>query len=623
MKSIQVTSFNFRRNVYSIFIIAVFALLVTGFLRLQVANRSVYLQKSIDNSVRRIQKYPVRGLIYDNTGRIIVETRPSFSVAVIPKAVSNEALAEVERLLGLNHDDVKQKLKKFYGFRPIIISQDISYEHVIYLDENKLNLSGVYIVVGPKRYYPEKVFSPHIFGTLGEVSTAEQLLNPSFEPGDLIGKSGLEKKYDADIRGAKGVEFIRVDASGKELGIYDAHRNLESVHGSDLHMHMDYNLQYFADSLFQDKRGSLVAIDVRNGGILAMVSKPDYDPRTLSGSIDPVIWKALVEDPGHPLYSRAIQSCYPPGSTYKIITAIAALQEGIITPSWHASCPGYFRLGKRIIKCWNPKGHGTLDLYGAIKNSCNVYFAQLGLKVGLDKWEKYSRMFGFGKTCGIDLPNENAGLVPSPAYYDKHLGSNAWTNGVMANLAIGQGELLTTPLQIAQFAMILANKGVYYTPHIVDKIYDYTTRSAINFPVEANYVQGVSEEVYTIVREGMREVISGGTGRLGKVFGMDMAGKTGTAQNPHGDPHAWFFGFAPFEHPEVAVAVILENAGGGGANAAPLARQVLEMYFYGKLMSQFATVKKSGDIVTADSLLKKLNMKMIQPIQVITNKQGQ
>jgi penicillin-binding protein 2 len=621
MKPVQQTSLILRRNVYSLFIILIFSLLVVGFARLQVANRSMYLQKSIDNSIRRIQKYPVRGLIYDSNDKIIVETRPSYSVAVIPKVVSKDNLAQIEKMLGLTHEDVKRELNKFFGYRPILIASDISYENVIYLEEHKLDMPGVYIITGPKRHYPDKVFSPHIFGALGEITPGDQLANPAFEPGDIIGKSGLEKKYDADIRGAKGIEFLRVDASGKELGIYDIHSNLEPVHGSDLHLHMDYNLQYFADSLFLDKRGSLVAIDVRNGGILALVSKPDYDPRILSGSIDAQIWKQLVENPGHPLYSRAIQSCYPPGSTYKIITAIAALEEGIITPSWQASCPGYMRIGKRIIKCWNTKGHGTLDLYGAIKNSCNVYFAQLGLKVGLDKWEKYSRKFGFGQLTGIDLPNENAGLLPSPAYYEKYFGKNGWTNGTMANLSIGQGELLTTPLQMAQFAMILANKGVYYTPHLVDNIYDYSAHKPYNFPFDAKYITGVSESVYTIVREGMREVIAGGTGRLGKVFGMEMAGKTGTAQNPHGEPHAWFIGFAPFDHPEVAVAVVLENSGGGGANAAPIARQTLEMYFYGKLMSQFSAAAKSGSVVNSDSLLKKLNLKLIQPIQIGTTRQ--
>lgn len=617
MKALQQTDLALRRSIYSGLVLFMFLVLVYGFVRLQVTNRIIYQQKSFDNSVRRIQVYPVRGLIRDRSGQILVDSRPCFSVAVIPKAVSKENLNHLINFLSLNPAEVKQELNKFFGFKPIMIAHDISAEQVIYLEENRLNMPGVLITVEPKRHYPENVHSPHVFGAMGEVSSTEQVLHTSYEPGDLIGKSGLERTYDLDIRGLKGVEYRRVDATGRELGNYDINRNVVAIHGNDLYLHMEYRLQAFADSLFVDKRGALVAIDVRNGGILALVSKPDYDPRQLSGKIDPQIWKQLIENPGHPLYNRAVQSTYPPGSTYKIVTAVAALQEGIITPQWHASCPGYFKLGRRIIKCWNAKGHGTLDLEGAIKNSCNVYFAQLGLKIGLDNWAKYSKKFGFGAVSGIDLPNENSGLIPTPQYYDKVFGKNGWTNGNMANLAIGQGELLTTPLQMAKFAMILATKGVYRTPHLVDRIYNYFSHDFLGFPVETKYVTGVSDEVYTIVRDGMREVMTGGTGRLGKVTGIDMAGKTGTAQNPHGDPHAWFFGFAPFDYPEVAIAVIIENAGGGGANAAPIARQVLEMYFYGKQMKQMADAQETNKRMQNESQLPIININNIRPMQII------
>jgi penicillin-binding protein 2 len=457
--------------------------------------------------------------------------------------------------------------------------------------------------------------SPHIFGTIGEISKTEQGMSNDYDLGDIIGKNGLEKKYESDLRGIKGTSYLRVDAAGKELGQYDQDQDQLPVHGSDLYLFLDYRLQQFAESLFVDQRGSLVALDVRNGAVLALVSKPDYDPRLLAGKIDQDIWFQLMSDQSHPLYSRAIQNGYPPGSTYKIVAAMAALQEGIITPKWKAHCPGHFRIGRKTIHCWNTKGHGTVALMDAIKGSCNVYFYQLGLKIGLDIWSKYSKMLAFGSVTGIDLPNENAGLVPTTDYMNKIYGINGWTKGNLANLAIGQGELLVTPLQLAQFVMILANKGVYHAPHLVNYYFDYSTQSEVTFPTNTKYINGISDEVYGIVREGMRQVCDGGTGWLGKVPGMETAGKTGTAQNPHGDTHAWFMGFAPYEHPEIAISVVVENAGGGGAIAAPLARKFMEMHFFGRLIPR-PVIKQDTTAVPVDSMITPIIIEDINPIDI-------
>ncbi len=573
-----------RLLIYSIIIVLLFAFLIFGFFRLQIHKRDIYLQKSLDNSIRKTPVLPVRGMIKDRHGNILVDNRPAFAAALIPKVVSDSTLKRIVEILELNVDEIKEKIARDYGYRPIVIARDISHRQLIRLEENRIYLPGLVILKEPKRYYPDEVASPHIFGTIGEVTPREQILQPVYETGEMVGKTGLEKEYDLELRGSKGVYYERVDAAGRVLGMYDSTLNVPPVHGSDLHLYMDYQQQQFAESLFVDKRGALVAIDVRNGGILAMVSKPDFDPRLLTGKIDPEIWKALMENDAHPLYSRTIQSAYPPGSTYKIVAAIAALQEDIITKEWEAYCPGYYRIGRKTVHCWKPEGHGTVDLLGAIKGSCNVYFYQLGLKIGLDNWSRYSQMLGFGAFTGVDLPNENNGLVPTRDYFDRIYGKNGWTRGNLANLAIGQGELLVTPLQLAQFTMILANRGVYHTPHLVDYIYEYNTQSITRFPVETHYVQNISDEVYNIVREGMHRVVNGGTGWLGKVPGIDMAGKTGTAQNPHGDTHAWFMAFAPYKMPEIAVAVIVENAGSGGGVAAPLARKFLEKYFYDRLI---------------------------------------
>jgi len=442
----------------------------------------------------------------------------------------------------------------------------------------------------------------------------EQMVNPVYKAGDLVGKNGLEKKYDLLLRGTKGVRYLKVDANGRELGDYDPDRNIPPIHGNDLYLYMDYEIQRFADSLFEGKRGALVALDTRTGGVLAFVSKPDYEPGLLSGRINAQQWQKLVSDPYHPLFNRAIQSTYPPGSTYKLVAALAALQEGIITPEWTAFCPGYYKLGRKVIHCWNKAGHGNINLLQAIRGSCNVYFYQLGLKIGLPIWSEYSRKLGFGKPTGIDLPNEFSGLVPSVEYFNKIYGKNGWTRGHLANLAIGQGELLVTPVQMAVFTMIIANKGLYHPPHMVDKIYDYTTRKSVQFPIKTGYVDGISDDVYETIREGMRRVVNGGTGWRAKVRGIEMAGKTGTAQNPHGDDHAWFIGFAPYENPEVAVAAIVENGGSGGGVAAPLVRKFLEKYFYGKELPR-PVIKKDSTAVE-ESPLAPFRIDRLTPLQI-------
>ncbi|MCB0281969.1 MAG: penicillin-binding protein 2 [Calditrichaeota bacterium] len=605
-----------RRIIATVFILLFFVILAYGFARLQVIKKDFYTQKSLDNSVRRVTTLPVRGLIKDSKDRILVDNNASFTVAVIPKVVSDSVLIKVAKLLDTDLQKIRETIRKEYGFRPVKIAHDVPYETIIYLEENRLSYPGIITSLEPKRFYREGVYSPHIFGSLGEVTPEEQSKNPQYDQGDIVGKTALEKKYDSDLRGSKGAEYVRVDASGRELGYFNVDRNVEPVHGSDLHLYFDYGLQQFAESLMVDYQGSLVALDTRNGGVIALVSKPDYDPRLLTGKIDPDEWNQLLTDETHPLYSRSIQSVYPPGSTYKIVAAIAALEENIIDPSWSIYCPGYFQLGRRTIHCWNVKGHGKVDLNGAIRGSCNVYFYQLGLKIGLDVWSKYSKMLAFGETTGIDLPNESKGLVPTESFFNKRYGKNGWTKGNLANLAIGQGELLVTPLQLAQFAMILANKGVYYKPHLLNYLYNHTTESRTYYPTDTRYVTGISDANYDIVREAMRSVVEGGTGWAGKVPGIEMAGKTGTAQNPHGDSHAWFMAFAPFDLPEIAISVIVENGGGGSVVAAPIARKFMEKYFYNKLIPR--PVAKKTTPAHADSVAP-INLENIFPIDINRN----
>jgi penicillin-binding protein 2 len=345
---------------------------------------------------------------------------------------------------------------------------------------------------------------------------------------------------------------------------------------------MDIGLQACAESLMADKRGAVVALDVQTGGVLAIVSKPDYDISMFSGVTPSELWQALNTDEAAPMFNRATLSRYPPGSTFKMLVAIAALERQVVTPSWRITCGGSFRVGNKVFKDLHV--HGSVDMIQAIQKSCNVYFYQLMMKVGLDNWSHFGSEFGFGQLTGIDITEENPGLLPSTEYMDRHYGTGAWTRGYLPSFGIGQGEVGVTPLQIACYGMALANEGAYHQPHLVASIADKETRTidTLSFPTRTITLHPSTWEV---VREGMRRAVEepGGTGGLARVRGVVVAGKTGTAQNPHGSDHAWFVGFAPFDAPRIAIAVIVENAGFGGTAAAPIAGICIERYLYGRL----------------------------------------
>jgi len=328
-------------------------------------------------------------------------------------------------------------------------------------------------------------------------------------------------------------------------------------------------------------RRAVVVLDPRNGDVLAFISMPDYDPELFSMPLTPETWDGLLNHENKPLYNRACQSLYPPGSTYKLVLAAAGLETELIDLEETVVCKGFYRLGRRDFACWKEKGHGEVNLIKAIKHSCNVFFYKKGLDVGLENWAAFSRKFGFGSKTGIDLPNESPGLVPDKAYFDKRYGERGWTRGLILNLSVGQGDLLTTPLQMAYFAMAIGNEGKVFRPRLIRKIEDPVSRNVTTVPKRMVEIEGVSPETYAHIKQGMHQVVNeqGGTGRAAWLPGADVCGKTGTAQNPHGESHAWFIGFAPKDNPEIAFCVMVENGGGGGAVAAPIAGGILKTYF--------------------------------------------
>ena len=569
-----------KKNIFFLFCLLLVSILVIRFFSIQIVSGELYEKQSLENSIKIETKFPVRGNIYDRNGLLIADNRPAFSLYLVRARTKSKTIEFLNSVLGIDKSDIQKKLQQSGPFQPVKIARHVDQVILTNLQENILDLPGLEWKVEPKRHYVySKAFS-HILGTLGEIDENELERNTEYEPGDIVGKKGIEKRLDHDLRGKKGYEFIKVDALGRVVEKVDQKKSSLPYPGKDLYLTIDSRLQKYADSLFVGKRGALVAIDVRNGEILTMLSNPNYDLNIFTGPVDSKIWNDLISDSLHPLYDRATQSTYPPGSTYKLVAAIAALNEHIITPQWSVNCPGYFRIGRRVVHCWNADGHGTLDLTGAIKNSCNVYFYKLGLEIGLDVWTKYSRLFGFGSKTNVELSNEKEGLVPSKSYYEKAFGEQNITAGLLANLAIGQGELLVTPLQMAQFTMMLANEGTYYRPHLIHELKDKVNKTE-EFPkISEKEIDSVDPEVFKFIKKAMGLVVGEGTGARARIIGIKLAGKTGTAQNPHGDSHSWFICFAPYDNPEIAVAVIAENAGAGSAVAAPIAANYLRRYFY-------------------------------------------
>lgn len=577
-----------KQYLYSILVIFLFLILSVRFFYLQIYKQAQYFQVSEQNRIRETVIEPTRGLILDRNGEVLVDNHPSYSVYAIPFEVkkSDSILNLAGKILNMNPGEIQSTIRRERtgNFTPVKLKRQVNFETLSQIEEQRLDLPGIIYQVEPRRYYPSGIRAPHLFGYLGEITRQElnQADFKGFRLGDIIGKKGLEKFYEKELRGLRGYQYIEVDALGREIRKLKDKPEILSLPGKNLYLTLDAELQRLLEARMDSLRGGAVVVDCTNGDVLALVSKPDYDPEIFTKPISTETWNELVNNPDKPLYDRMVQSLYPPGSTYKMVLAAAALELEIIKPTWKAFCPGYTWYGRRKFDCWNLGGHGELDLLGAIEQSCNVYFYKLGLKVGLDNWSQFSRQLLFGKPTGIDLIDEKPGLVPDRAYLDNQFGNDRWSKGLLLNLAIGQGDLLVTPLQMVRLAMIIANEGRYYPLHLFnydeDPI-DGTKKWAV---VDSARVAGISRKTFMLLKEGMFRVCHGeqGTGRAAVYRGITVAGKSGTAQNPHGEAHAWFFGYAPTNNPKIAFCILVENGGSGGKVAAPIAREIIKKYFY-------------------------------------------
>lgn len=555
-------------------------MLVTRLFLMQIVQQQAYDEKSADNSIKAIEQVPLRGVFLDRNGEVLVGNTPAYTLRILPAEYDTSLNSILETVIDVEPGFISKVLRNnrmYSKYVPVRIKRGIDFKAVAWLEENSEHLPGVQYIVEMQRGYPANIMGSHVFGYTKEISP-EQLKREKdyYNPGDYVGHNGIEKTYERIVRGVKGYNYILVDSKRKEIGKYkDGLEDIPSIKGNDLVLSIDADVQRVAEQELKGKSGAVVAIEPKTGEVLALVSMPDYDLNQFSYVTTREFLQDLYNNPLRPAFNRATMSVKPPGSTFKVMAAIAALDLSVITPSTTIYCGGGFTFG-RFFKC-HGGAHGALNVIHAIEKSCNTFFYNLIYKIGLDRWAEYAQRMGFNSLTGIDIGEEVPGLIPNSKYYEKIYGAN-WPRSIMASLGIGQGEVSVTPLQLAKYVSLIANNGNSYVPHVVKGYIDVQTNKFV--PGEFKEIKtGINPKVFDIVKEGMFLVVNGaGTATRIRMKEITIAGKTGTAQNPHGKDHAFFIGFAPFENPQIALAVVVENAGFGATWAAPIAQKMFQAY---------------------------------------------
>ena len=558
----------------------VLGIMVMAFFRTQILGHGKYQLQSETNRLRPIPLPAPRGVIYDRNGRVMAENVPGYTVSLLPGPEANlrSTLARIASIANIDSVEIERVLQRARRapYQPALVLGDAPFSVVSALEERRVAIPGLLIQAEPKRFYPDTGVVAHLIGYVGEVTEIERQTHrfASVRLGGLVGKDGLEREYDDTLRGSEGVRFVEVSARGQMVRDAEAAANLAPVPGTDLHTTVDLDLQRFISQIFPaGQRGAVMALNPNTGEVLALFSAPGYDPNAFVGGISAPYWRSLNESPAHPLLNRAIQARYPPGSTWKLAVAAMGLKRGIVGPHSRMPipCRGGLQYGNRYFRCWEAHGHGDLTLTEAIAQSCDVYFYQLGIKLGVTSLIEDANEWGFRGRTGIDLPGEAASEFPTGAeYYDRLYGARRWTSAVALNLAIGQGENAQTLVQMVRFYQQLASDGTVRTPFVV--------RRAANSG-EANASLDLTGEQIGALRRAMIAVVERGTARAasGNASTLTIAGKTGTAQNPHGPAHGWFIGFAPADKPEIVVGAIVEFAR-EGPYVAPLVARTIAHY---------------------------------------------
>lgn len=589
----------------AVIVIFFFVVIVLRLWFLQIVNGPDYETRAYTNRVRKREIAAPRGHLLDRFGREIVTNRPSFNVSLIQEDSSNlgELLKRLSPILEVEVDGLWDKVREASGrprYMPIMLKEDIDWRTLAYLENHNHEFSGIRTEFQPVRVYHYNDLAANVIGYLGSISKKEleKADKDIYSGGDIIGKRGLERLREADLRGEKGLSYSEVDAKGFEQQLL---KEVEPLPGREIRLTLDVDLQQIAESYMAagDKAGAVVAMEVNTGRILAAVSAPTIHIEDFIGGISTKKWKMLLDNPQHPLLNKVVQATYPPGSTYKMITALAGLSKGVINEETVFYCPGRYRFGNRTYRCWKHSGHGPVNLVKAIAESCDVYFYQVGQRVGVDTLAEFAKKLGLGQKTGVEMEYEKSGLVPTKKWKLKNR-KNKWQEGETLSVAIGQGFNLTSPLQICVMTATLANGGKVYRPQLVEQVIDPEGIVVENFkPQVISQVTGMEKQL-SLIRRGMDEVVQGkrGTARRVAIDGLRIAGKTGTAQvvklaqyrglkddeipYKYRD-HAWFTCYAPAENPEIAVTVLVEHGLHGSSGAGPIARAILNQYFSGRL----------------------------------------
>lgn len=575
-------------------LVVILVILVAIFIwKMQILNYNRYWQKAENNRLREIKLTPQRGLIVDREGKILAKNRASFKLSYIRENVKDidQSLTRVAQLLSLDKEQLAARLEKYKSFpkfMPIVIKDDLSVEEVARIESHQIEFPELRLDMEPMRDYPHGAFASHVLGYLQEISL-EELRSPDFsgyDVGDMIGKTGVEFQYERELVGKKGLIIEVVDSLGRKR------RELVQrppAPGNKVFLTLDFDLQAKAEELLQGREGAIIVLDPRNGEVLALASYPRFDPNKFIHRFSPQEWISLIQDQSYPLENRAIRGLYAPGSIFKLVMALAGLDSAMITPRKTFICSGTTLIYGHPFSCWYEPGHDVVNLTRAIQHSCNIYFYNVGKLLGIQQIANYARRCGLGQLTGIDIPGEKAGLVPDPEW-KRRVRREPWYPGETISVAIGQGPLLVTPLQVAALTSMIARRGKKIIPHLLLQV--ERREGVVRYsPPEDLLVEdlvgktGVFEEIIT----GMwRSVNDGGTGQGARLDGYDICGKTGSTQVISQETadklkrklktHSWFTGFASRDNPRVVVTVIVEHGGMGGQTAAPIARELFELY---------------------------------------------
>ena len=574
-------------RVLQLIIIAGVLVMLGRIFHLQILDYETYSPLSMQNSLRMEIVNPARGLIYDRNGVILVDNQPIYTITITPSRFDMDKLELLSDILELEPEVVFERIREaqqYSWFRSSRLFTEVPLHVFSNIQENLWQLPGIEHLIESKRNYPTGVLAAHAYGYLREASREEYLRSDNIRLGDRIGKSGLEMIYEDYLKGDRGTSYQRVNAFGQALGPYDnGSLDVNPTKGADLITTLDAELQKLAETLMENKRGGLVAIDPHTGGILSIVSAPQFDLSRLAGRMDVTYWQGINSDPFTPLYNRAISSRQPPGSTFKPFMGLVGLHLGLITPEWELYNPGFYMRGRRYNDLADP---GYYNLKSSIQYSSNTYFFWMMERIAtrgfLNEWSKLIQDFGMGPMNHVDLPFERAGIIPDSTYMNRTFGERRWGIGDLMSLGVGQGMVSVSPLQMAVATASLANGGYRVQPHLVRAIREPDGEMRYTNPV-LEKIEWITPRNLEIVIDGMKAaLLQGGSNYYGRIPGIEIAGKTGTAQNPHGENHGWFIAFAPADDPQIAVAVLMENSGFGSVSATPIASLLIEQYLTGE-----------------------------------------